>query len=371
MAGLKSPTFFHVVLVIAVVVMAQTAEAQVCSSQLSNLNVCAPFVVPGSANPQPSSNCCSALGAVNHDCLCNTLRIASRLPALCNIPALACGTLLMDSDDDDFGTLRQENMDVELKTSNDLDLNVEQDYRSQKVVHANGARASESEEAYVYASRRLDEVMEGVEKILRLKPEEAQAVTSSSTGANASESEHTHIYLDRNAIEDQDDNRVNHRERAILDRGQPTNLHEKGSTTNGIPNVEALPQSTATCISSSPPVYVSPQATMGNPIMQGLYNFEANQAVKCMYQQPNMVMDQHTNANIYQQPNFFTNQHESPSHSQLLQEPLIHSTYPESVSNTTQLRQEMDLDIQHPHSASFLLFDQRYRASDTPYLGNK
>ena len=131
-------------------------------------------------------------------------------------------------------------------------------------------RASESEEAYVYASRQLDEVMEGVEKILRLKPEEAQAITSSSTGANASESGHPEMFLDGNVIEDQDDNRANHGDRAILDRGQLTNLNEKGSTTKGIQNVEALPQSTITCISSSPLVYVSPQATTGNPIMQVL-----------------------------------------------------------------------------------------------------
>ena len=95
MAGLKSPIFLYVVLVIAFVVMAPTAEAQaqVCSTELGNLNVCAPFVVPGAANSQPNSDCCQALGAVSHDCLCNTLRIASRLPSLCNIPALACSKL--------------------------------------------------------------------------------------------------------------------------------------------------------------------------------------------------------------------------------------------------------------------------------------
>ena len=78
-------------LVAAVLIMAaaQTAEAQVCTSQLNNLNVCAPFVVPGSSN-QPSSDCCAALQAVDHDCICSTLRIASRLPSLCNVPALSC-----------------------------------------------------------------------------------------------------------------------------------------------------------------------------------------------------------------------------------------------------------------------------------------
>lgn len=233
------------------------------------------------------------------------------------------------------------------------------------------ARASESEEAFLFASRQLDEVMEGVERIVILKSEESQAVTSSSNGANASEGKHAEIFLDGNAIEDQDDSRAKHRERAILGGCQLKILNNKGSTAKGIHNVEGLAQSTVTCVSSSPPVYVSPQATTGNPIMQGLYNFEANQVVKCMYGEPNLATDQQTNSNMYQPPNFFTNQHDSPSQSQLLQEPLIHNTYPDSVSNTSQLRQEMDLDIQHPHSASFLVFDQRYRSPDTPYLGHK
>ncbi|GMN44646.1 hypothetical protein TIFTF001_013843 [Ficus carica] len=198
--------------------------------------------------------------------------------------------------------------------------------------------------------------MEGVEKILISKPGEAQAVISTSNSANASEGEPAEIFLNGNVIEDQDDSRVK---------------HNKGSTVQGIHNVEALAQSTVTCISSSPPVYVSPQVAAGNPIMQGLYNFEANQVVKCMYQQPNLVMDQQTNSNLYPPPNFFNNQHDSPSQSQFLQEPLIHNTYPESVSNTVQLRQEMDLDIQHPHSASFLVFDQRYRTPDSPYLEHR
>ncbi|XP_062076139.1 protein MEN-8-like [Humulus lupulus] len=89
MAGLKCTVLL--VFMIAVVVMAHTAEAQVCSTQLSNLNVCAPFVVPGASVPHPTSDCCVALGALNHDCICNTLRIASQLPSLCNVPAVPCG----------------------------------------------------------------------------------------------------------------------------------------------------------------------------------------------------------------------------------------------------------------------------------------
>lgn len=88
------------VVVIVAVMMSGThfmGEAQqvqsTCSSSLSTLNVCAPYVVPG-ASSNPSSECCGALQAVTHDCLCSTLRIASRIPVQCNLPPLNCGTLL-------------------------------------------------------------------------------------------------------------------------------------------------------------------------------------------------------------------------------------------------------------------------------------
>ncbi|PKI35794.1 stamen-specific protein FIL1 [Punica granatum] len=66
------------------------AMSQSCPAQLSNLNVCAPFVVPGAPTTAPSSDCCNALQSVSHDCLCSTLRIASRLPTQCQIPPLSC-----------------------------------------------------------------------------------------------------------------------------------------------------------------------------------------------------------------------------------------------------------------------------------------
>ncbi|KAG8390297.1 hypothetical protein BUALT_Bualt01G0068900 [Buddleja alternifolia] len=68
------------------------SSAQTCSSSLAGLNVCAPFVVPGgTASTTPSSDCCGALKAVDQDCMCSTMRIASRIPALCNLPPLNCG----------------------------------------------------------------------------------------------------------------------------------------------------------------------------------------------------------------------------------------------------------------------------------------
>ncbi|KAL2334639.1 hypothetical protein Fmac_015852 [Flemingia macrophylla] len=68
------------------------AQSSTCTNELSNLNVCAPFVVPGAANTNPSATCCNALHSVDRECLCNTIRVASQLPTQCQLPPLACGT---------------------------------------------------------------------------------------------------------------------------------------------------------------------------------------------------------------------------------------------------------------------------------------
>ncbi|CAL1371321.1 unnamed protein product [Linum trigynum] len=81
-----------IVLALAVVqTQVSVAQAQACPVQLSNLNVCAPFVMPGAA--APSSECCSALQSVQHDCLCSTVQITARLPSLCNLPPVGCSTV--------------------------------------------------------------------------------------------------------------------------------------------------------------------------------------------------------------------------------------------------------------------------------------
>ncbi|XP_021826892.1 protein FAR1-RELATED SEQUENCE 5-like isoform X2 [Prunus avium] len=212
------------------------------------------------------------------------------------------------------------------------------------------AKASESEEAFQFAVGQLDEVMEGVEKILTLKPQDAQAFTSSST-ANASDSERAVIFRDGNAIEDQDDNVVKgakEKETAVFDNGQLTNVNGELSSTKRILNVDTSLQNTDSCI-SSPSLYVSPEGTTANPIMQGLYNFEANQVDQCLYQQDNLVMEEQTNPNMYQPLDFFSNQHDSPGHSQLLQEPLINGTYQEVVSSTPELRQWISMSNMHIH----------------------
>ncbi|XP_057481387.1 stamen-specific protein FIL1-like [Actinidia eriantha] len=68
------------------IVVAQ--QSQSCSAQLGDLNLCAPFVLPGAVNP--SAECCNALQAVGHECLCNTIRVSTRLPTQCNLPSISC-----------------------------------------------------------------------------------------------------------------------------------------------------------------------------------------------------------------------------------------------------------------------------------------
>ncbi|KAL3834484.1 hypothetical protein ACJIZ3_009220 [Penstemon smallii] len=90
-AAMNKSLVLMIVLLIAQSQLMTQSEAQTCSNSLASLNVCAPFVVPGATNTAPSSDCCTALQAIEHDCLCSTLRIASRMPSQCNLPPLTCG----------------------------------------------------------------------------------------------------------------------------------------------------------------------------------------------------------------------------------------------------------------------------------------
>ncbi|GAU15457.1 hypothetical protein TSUD_44940 [Trifolium subterraneum] len=59
------------VLLLIVALGTQLGKAQItCPTQLANLNFCAPFVVPGAPNTDPSAECYATLQATNHDCLC-------------------------------------------------------------------------------------------------------------------------------------------------------------------------------------------------------------------------------------------------------------------------------------------------------------
>ncbi|GAV72490.1 FAR1 domain-containing protein/MULE domain-containing protein [Cephalotus follicularis] len=193
-------------------------------------------------------------------------------------------------------------------------------------------RAAASEEAFQFASRKLDEVSEVVEKILTLNPEETVGINSGSTIADASESENAEVCLERNAVEDQDEcNRVQGTKGKDSAFCKLRNVNERSYRTDIVQNVRSHSPTTVSGISSSPARYVTPEAATQNSAMLGLYNFEVSQVVQDMLQQPNLIMDQ--------QPNFYTDQHDSPGHTQLLHEPLIPNTYHESVSDSIHLRQ--------------------------------
>lgn len=81
-------------ILITAVLQSQVIESeeqqQTCLASLGNLNVCTPFVLPGALNTTPSTDCCAALQSLDHDCICNTLRVAASLPSHCNLSPVSC-----------------------------------------------------------------------------------------------------------------------------------------------------------------------------------------------------------------------------------------------------------------------------------------
>lgn len=93
------------------------------------------------------------------------------------------------------------------------------------------ARASGSDQAYEYAAKQLDEVIQDVEKILAFKPtKENCAITSSTIGTNASENEQEEIILVGNTTEVENNVKTgrgtSERENTPTDNGQVNNLHQ-------------------------------------------------------------------------------------------------------------------------------------------------
>jgi zinc finger SWIM domain-containing protein 3 len=134
------------------------------------------------------------------------------------------------------------------------------------------ARASESVEAYQFAVRQLDEVMEGVQKILILKGEEAQVITSNSIQAYASESEPAEIFRNGHATEDQDVSRVSGEidRSATQDRAQTT-VNYNQTDSDRFLNVELPPPNTVVCISSPSSPYVSTHSVAPNSLLQASF----------------------------------------------------------------------------------------------------
>ncbi|KAK6936413.1 FAR1 DNA binding domain [Dillenia turbinata] len=238
------------------------------------------------------------------------------------------------------------------------------------------SRAVESEEAYRYASRQLDEVMQGVEKILNSHSvNKDQVLASSSTVANASECDNADIFLDGSAIEGQDDNirakGAKENESDVSIEGEPKIVNGECSHSKADHNVESSSLNNITSISCSPLANVEAQAPLSNHVTQGVYNLEGNQVLQCMYR-PNLVVDHHhLNPNMYQQPNFYPSQNDSPSQSHLLQDSLFRNTLHESITSSSQLRPGMDFHEPHENPSSLVHYEQSYRTRDTTYFGSK
>nr|Q40190.1 RecName: Full=Protein M7; AltName: Full=LhM7; Flags: Precursor [Lilium henryi]CAA56724.1 M7 [Lilium henryi] len=87
MAAMKS--LATAILVVLLLRRLPRGLSQNCSAAIGELMTCGPYVLPGS-NGAPSEQCCSALKAVNHGCLCETINIISSLPDHCSLPAVNC-----------------------------------------------------------------------------------------------------------------------------------------------------------------------------------------------------------------------------------------------------------------------------------------
>ncbi|XVF50778.1 hypothetical protein PTKIN_Ptkin04bG0130800 [Pterospermum kingtungense] len=130
------------------------------------------------------------------------------------------------------------------------------------------ARAADSEDAFQFASRQLNEVIEGVEKILTQKAEEAQVIASSSIDANTSDSENADILLDGNAIKDSGPQNKMENETSVPHRRKQKNVTERSSESKRFQNERSNSPNATACISSPSPAYVSSQASGPAPVMQ-------------------------------------------------------------------------------------------------------
>ncbi|CAI9767653.1 unnamed protein product [Fraxinus pennsylvanica] len=230
------------------------------------------------------------------------------------------------------------------------------------------ARAAVSDSAFEFAARQLDEVMQGVERILTFKPyTEAKDITASGAGAYASENEMANIDLDKSEFEVQDVDILTgaaETESIVPDRDQLNHRDEAIPSKSGGLSMHRSPRETVLSVACAPSTYIlSPSPNPTCPLAQGLYPVEANHIVHNMYQTPNLTINQEPNPNMYEQQSFYSSQQHSANQVQFLQESLIRNQFQESMSNGTQLRQVMDHDNQNPHPPSVMHYNHRYRAT--------
>ncbi|XP_073118902.1 protein FAR1-RELATED SEQUENCE 9-like [Henckelia pumila] len=223
------------------------------------------------------------------------------------------------------------------------------------------ARAAESDPAFEFAARQLDEVMQGVERIFNFKSFE------NIRGTFASENAPAVVGLDRNDFGHQVANVLQETvetESMVPDTDQLNHYDEQVPSASGGLDVRSSPSRAVLSVASAPSAYISspiPAPTLSS-ITQGLYSIEANHGVQRMYQTSNLAISHQPNPNMYEPQAFYSNQH-SPTHSHILQESLICNQFQDSMSNGTQLKQVVD-DGQLTHSSSFMHYSRRYRAAD-------
>ncbi|KAL1550770.1 protein FAR-RED IMPAIRED RESPONSE 1-like isoform X4 [Salvia divinorum] len=170
--------------------------------------------------------------------------------------------------------------------------------------------AAESDPAFEYASRQLDKVMRGIDRILNFKKfQEAKGTTEA--------------------------------ESRVPDKDQLNHLGEQIPGVSGYLNICSSPPGTVLSVACAPPTYISSPnpAPSLSPLTQGLYTIESSHMVQSMYQASNLTINHQPNPNIYEPSSFYTNQHHSPSHARFLQESLIHSQFQDPMSNGNQLKQ--------------------------------
>ncbi|XP_051121715.1 protein FAR1-RELATED SEQUENCE 5-like isoform X2 [Andrographis paniculata] len=199
------------------------------------------------------------------------------------------------------------------------------------------ARAAQSDLAFEFAARHLDEVMQGVERILSFKSLEERK------GTSASDNDLADADLDGNGFDGQGIGVLNgtaETETSAPGKDQLHNCDEHIPDAIGDLNVRRPPPETGLSVACASSTYItSPSSPPSlSPLTQGLYNVEANQMVQGMYQPSNLTISQQPNPNMYGPSNFYPNQQHSPGHAQFLQESLIRNQFHDPMSHVTQLK---------------------------------
>ncbi|GFP84775.1 protein far1-related sequence 5 [Phtheirospermum japonicum] len=199
------------------------------------------------------------------------------------------------------------------------------------------ARAAVSDPAFEFASRQLNGVMQGIEKILSFKSfDEGKGVCGADNGLDG-------VDIDENEFECPDVDDVlkgsGETESMVPNKDQLDCCDVQFPSSSGGLSVRSSLPETVLSVACAPSTYISsPSPTPSlSPLTQGLYTIEANQMVQSMYQASNLTINQQSNPNMYD-PNFYSNQHHSPSHAQFLQ-------FQDPMSNGTAQLKPVESDI--------------------------